>query len=118
MLGRERVRELSQWLVEHHDAESDGAGDGARPRIGLQDSCHLRNGLGVTREPREVLARLGEYVELPSAGACCGAAGTYALLRAEDSAGSSTATSTRSPRRTSTPSSSSTPGAIASSRRA
>ncbi len=86
VLGRERVRELSQWLVEHHDAESDGAGDGARPRIGLQDSCHLRNGLGVTREPREVLARLGEYVELPSAGACCGAAGTYALLRPEDSA--------------------------------
>ncbi len=85
VLGRERVRELSQWLVAHHDAESDG-GDGARPRIGLQDSCHLRNGLGVTREPREVLARLGEYVELPSAGACCGAAGTYALLRPEDSA--------------------------------
>ena len=33
-----------------------------------------------------MLARLGEYVELPSAGACCGAAGTYALLRPEDSA--------------------------------
>jgi glycolate oxidase iron-sulfur subunit len=85
VLGRDRVRELSQWLVAHQDAESDDARDGARPRIGLQDSCHLRNGLGVTREPREVLARLGEYVELPSAGACCGAAGTYALLRPEDS---------------------------------
>ena len=87
VLGRDRVRELSQWLLAR-DADDPGPGtdDGARPRIGLQDSCHLRNGLGVTREPRELLARLGEYVELPSAGACCGAAGTYALLRPEDSA--------------------------------
>ena len=55
-------------------------------RIGLQDSCHLRNGLGVYREPRALIARLGEYVELPGAGACCGAAGTYAVIRPEDSA--------------------------------
>ena len=57
-----------------------------RLRIGLQDSCHLRNALGVWREPRELLARVGEYVELPSAAACCGAAGTYAILRPRDSA--------------------------------
>jgi glycolate oxidase iron-sulfur subunit len=69
-------------------AASDAAGerDGRRPRIGLQDSCHLRNGLGVWREPRAVIERLGEYVELPSAAACCGAAGTYAILRPDDSA--------------------------------
>jgi glycolate oxidase iron-sulfur subunit len=91
VLGRERVRELSQWLVAR-DADGPGPGpalgngDGARPRIGLQDSCHLRNGLGVVEEPRALIARLGEYVELPSAAACCGAAGTYALLRPEDSA--------------------------------
>lgn len=62
--------------------------DGAsrRPRIGLQDSCHLRNGLGVHREPREILRTLGDYVELPGAGECCGAAGTYAILRPDDSA--------------------------------
>jgi glycolate oxidase iron-sulfur subunit len=60
-------------------------GHKTRPRIGLQDSCHLRNGLGVWKEPRELLARVGEYVELPSAAACCGAAGTYATLRPADS---------------------------------
>ncbi|MFI7443953.1 (Fe-S)-binding protein [Nonomuraea indica] len=54
-------------------------------RIGLQDSCHLRNGLGVWREPRALLERIGEYVELPSAGTCCGAAGSYALVRPRDS---------------------------------
>jgi glycolate oxidase iron-sulfur subunit len=97
VLGTERVKELSQWLVERERAgtpaaapEPDGAAParpaGGRPRIGLQDSCHLRNGLGVWREPRELLARVGEYVELPSAAACCGAAGSYAILRPEDSA--------------------------------
>jgi glycolate oxidase iron-sulfur subunit len=102
VLGRERVKELSQWLVERQrpraatpaepsldrgearvlgQAPADG-----RPRVGLQDSCHLRNALGVWREPRELIASVGEYVELPSAAACCGAAGSYAIVRPKDSA--------------------------------
>ncbi len=86
MLGRERVRELSQWLAERRGGEPPRSPDGPALRIGLQDSCHLRNGLGVYLEPRELLARVGEYVELPSAAACCGAAGTYSILRPDDSA--------------------------------
>lgn len=85
VLGRERVKELSQWLVERDGPVPGKPADGG-PRIGLQDSCHLRNGLGVWREPRELIARVGEYVELPSAAACCGAAGSYSLLRPKDSA--------------------------------
>jgi glycolate oxidase iron-sulfur subunit len=85
VLGPERVKELSQWLAVGDQSAADGNAH-ARPRIGLQDSCHLRNGLGVHTEPRALIARAGEYVELPSAGACCGAAGTYAVLRPEDSA--------------------------------
>ena len=87
VLGSERVRELSQWLARRQPAERRAVpGDGARLRIGLQDSCHLRNALGVWREPRELLAQAGEYVELPSAARCCGAAGSYAILRPDDSA--------------------------------
>ena len=86
VLGRERVKELSQWLVERERPPAATPEADGRPRIGLQDSCHLRNGLGVWREPRELIARVGEYVELPSAAACCGAAGSYAIVRPEDSA--------------------------------
>jgi glycolate oxidase iron-sulfur subunit len=85
VLGPERVKEFSQWLLAREDAEA-GKPAGRRPRIGLQDSCHLRNGLGVWREPRELIARVGEYVELPSAAACCGAAGSYSVVRPKDSA--------------------------------
>ena len=80
VIGRDRVVEASEWLLKHNaDSES-------RPlRVGLQDSCHLRNGLGVWKEPRDLLGRTATYVELPSAGSCCGAAGTYALVRKKES---------------------------------
>jgi glycolate oxidase iron-sulfur subunit len=79
------VRELSQLLAGNAPTAPARAGSGPRPRIALQDSCHLRNGLGVFREPRDLIERVGEYVELPSAAECCGAAGTYSLLRPRDS---------------------------------
>jgi len=100
VLGADRVQVFSQWWLAREApadgatadgaAVADGAGAGTpaarRLRIGLQDSCHLRNGLGVWREPRELIARIGEYVELPSAAACCGAAGSYSVVRPKDSA--------------------------------
>ncbi|MFF1271966.1 (Fe-S)-binding protein [Streptomyces marokkonensis] len=85
-LGRDRVRELSEYLDEReHRPAGQVTVDGRRARAALQDSCHLRNGLGVTRPPRELIAEVADYVELPGAGQCCGAAGTYALLRPADS---------------------------------
>jgi glycolate oxidase iron-sulfur subunit len=94
VLGHDRVKEFSQWLYARERAVPASASDGVaagRPargglRIGLQDSCHLRNGIGVWREPRELIASVGEYVELPSAAACCGAAGSYSVVRPKDSA--------------------------------
>jgi len=85
VLGPDRVKEFSQWLFARDGASAATPADG-RPRIGLQDSCHLRNGLGVWREPRELIARVGKYVELPSAAVCCGGAGSYAIVRPKDSA--------------------------------
>ncbi|MCC3653555.1 (Fe-S)-binding protein [Streptomyces sp. S07_1.15] len=85
-LGRDRVRELSEYLGEAGYAPAGQVTvDGRRARATLQDSCHLRNGLGVTRPPRELIAAVADYVELPGADRCCGAAGTYAMLRPEDS---------------------------------
>jgi len=96
VLGAARVKEFSQWWLAREgaapappparDGAAAGTPAGQRPRIGLQDSCHLRNGLGVWRAPRELIARVGEYVELPSAAACCGAAGSYSVVRPQDSA--------------------------------
>ena len=83
--GRDRVVDYSEALLERGPVPGPIIVDGRPARIGLQDSCHLRNGLGVSAAPRTVLGTLGDYVEIPGAGDCCGAAGTYAILRRRDS---------------------------------
>jgi glycolate oxidase iron-sulfur subunit len=83
VLGAGRVRELSQWLAER-GATFESPDPAARRRVALQDSCHLRNGMKITTQPRALITQVADYVELPSAGECCGAAGTYAILRPHD----------------------------------
>jgi len=83
VIGRDRVSELSEYML-HRVTGQVRIGD-RRARVALQDSCHLRNGLDVWREPRALLSTVAEYVELPGAARCCGAAGTYALVRPRDS---------------------------------
>ena len=85
VIGRDRVLDYSEALLEQGPPTGSVLVEGRRARIGLQDSCHLRNGLGVARAPREVIEALGDYVEVPGAADCCGAAGTYAILRRADS---------------------------------
>jgi glycolate oxidase iron-sulfur subunit len=85
VLGRDRVRELSEVLHDQPADRGEVRINGRRARVTLQDSCHLRNGLGVAQQPRDVLRSVADYVELPDAGGCCGAAGTYSLVRPKDS---------------------------------
>jgi glycolate oxidase iron-sulfur subunit len=84
VLGDDRVRELSEWLSRTAPLNHR---TGRRIRVAVQDSCHLRNGKKIWREPRELLSQIPhvDLVELPSAAGCCGAAGTYSILRPRDS---------------------------------
>jgi glycolate oxidase iron-sulfur subunit len=89
-LGRDRVVEISEYLARTgwqpmRPVAVDGPDGPRRLRVTLQDSCHLRNGLGVYAQPRALLERIADYVELPSAASCCGAAGSYSMLRPRDS---------------------------------
>jgi glycolate oxidase iron-sulfur subunit len=85
VIGNERVQEFSQWWVKREIELKPIEKAGRKIRVGLQDSCHLRNGMGVFAEPREILKQLGEYLEIPGAADCCGAAGSYALLQQKNS---------------------------------
>lgn len=53
-------------------------------RFTYQDSCHLRNVQRVAAPPRNLLKAIpgAQFVELPEADRCCGAAGTYAITQA------------------------------------
>ena len=85
VLGRERVTELSEYLDGATTGLQPVLVDGRRARVAVQDSCHLRNGLGTWRQPRRLVEAVADLVELPSAATCCGAAGTYSVLRPKDS---------------------------------
>jgi glycolate oxidase iron-sulfur subunit len=91
VLGRDRVHELSEHLADTDAAPvgevtvSDGSGGGRRARVAIQDSCHLRNGLGVAAEPRALIGAVAEFVPVTGEAGCCGSAGTYSLLRPRDS---------------------------------
>jgi glycolate oxidase iron-sulfur subunit len=85
VIGRDRVVDYAQAVLESRPSLQPLIVNGRTARVGLQDSCHLRNGLGGDRAPRQLLTMISEYVEIPGAGDCCGAAGTYAILRNRDS---------------------------------
>jgi glycolate oxidase iron-sulfur subunit len=86
VLGRDRVHELSEHLVKAGKAPvGEVRVDGRRARVAIQDSCHLRNGLRVFTEPRELIATVADFVPVPKDDSCCGSAGTYSLLRPRDS---------------------------------
>ena len=84
----ERVRELRRAPgPDRSDPERRGAcGRPAGPGGAMQDSCHLRNGLGVHQQPRALIAAVAEFVPVPGDDSCCGSAGTYSLLRPQDAA--------------------------------
>lgn len=86
VLGRDRVHELSEHLVKTGASPVGRLSvGGRRARVALQDSCHLRNGMGVFAEPRALISAVADLVAVPGEASCCGAAGTYSLLRPRDS---------------------------------
>jgi L-lactate dehydrogenase complex protein LldF len=58
-----------------------------RGKVTYHDSCHAKRSLGISKEPREVLARAGyELVEMFEHDVCCGMGGAYTLKQPEISA--------------------------------
>ncbi len=56
------------------------AGVAAGEKVTYHDSCHLKRGLDVWREPRELLTTAGhELVEMTHADRCCGFGGSYSF---------------------------------------
>jgi Fe-S oxidoreductase len=53
--------------------------------VTYHDSCHLKRGAGVWREPRQLLAASGfELVEMAHADRCCGFGGSYSFTSHPD----------------------------------
>ncbi len=74
-----RVVELSEFLVDIMGVTDVGASfDGV---VTYHESCHLKRELGISRQPRALIAavRGARMVEMERADACCGFGGTFSV---------------------------------------
>jgi len=72
---KERVKDFTELVPPEAVAARAGG------RVAYHDPCHLARGLGVTAQPRALLNKISQVVELEAPGAvtCCGGAGAYGL---------------------------------------
>ncbi len=78
-----KVRDINQFLL--HETDFITRLDAAEMVITYHDPCHLAHGMGVKKEPRELLdaATLGGLVEMQEASRCCGFGGSFSFLNYE-----------------------------------
>ena len=73
-----KVRDFSQLVLEL--TPSAGKKASQNERLTYHDPCHLKRGIGIYNEPRQLLEREGfELVEMVDADACCGFGGKIVL---------------------------------------
>ncbi|HLH77872.1 MAG TPA: heterodisulfide reductase-related iron-sulfur binding cluster, partial [Candidatus Binataceae bacterium] len=79
-----RVSELSTLLLKA-TRPLEGS---CEATVTYHDACHLAHGMGVRREPRQLLKAVGgvKLVELESSDLCCGSAGSYNLTQPQAAA--------------------------------
>lgn len=76
----DRLQDINEFLVDHLHKPPTGHLD---LRVVYVDSCHLRHGQKVVRQPRQLLRAIPgvTLVELKQPDLCCGSAGVYNILQ-------------------------------------
>lgn len=71
-----KLKALSEYLAQIGLPELNGR---LEARVTYHDPCHMSRYQNLVNEPREIIRKIQgiDYRELPEAGWCCGAAGTY-----------------------------------------
>ncbi len=73
------------FIVNQLGAADVFKGGSVSEKVTYHDSCHLKRGAGVWKEPRELLTTSGrELVEMDHADRCCGFGGSYSLTSHPD----------------------------------
>ncbi len=77
-----KVQDINQVLADHLHTPPTGT---ITARVTYVDSCHLRHGQKVVRQPRQLLRAIPgvTLVELKQPDMCCGSAGVYNIMQPE-----------------------------------
>ncbi len=85
------AKDITEYLaalpLKRDTAPNQSGGDAPKPDglvVAYHAACSLQHGQRVTRQPKELLTRLGFAVrDIPDGHLCCGSAGTYNILQAD-----------------------------------
>jgi len=71
-----KTMDISQFLVDVLKVEPAKANGGRS--VTYHDPCHLKNSLGITVQPRDIIKASGcDFKEMTEAGVCCGCGGSF-----------------------------------------
>jgi len=71
-----KTMDISQFLVDILKVEPAKVNGGKS--VTYHDPCHLKNSLGITAQPRDVIRAAGcDFKEMNEAGTCCGCGGSF-----------------------------------------
>jgi glycolate oxidase iron-sulfur subunit len=78
-----RISKLAKDITEYlATLPLASAGEAANLVVAYHSACSLQHGQRVTRQPKEILSKLGFVVkDVPDGHLCCGSAGTYNILQ-------------------------------------
>ncbi|HWR44625.1 (Fe-S)-binding protein [Sporomusa sp.] len=73
-----KVKDITQFVVDMGIKQDLRE---VRAKITYHDPCHLVRGMGVSKEPRQLLKAIPgvEFAEMKDAAKCCGAGGTFSM---------------------------------------
>jgi glycolate dehydrogenase iron-sulfur subunit len=73
--------DINEFLVDVLGVKPEGETPKGGKKVTFHDSCHLKKGLGVAEQPRDLIRMNNNYelVEMDEADRCCGCGGTFTL---------------------------------------
>ncbi|WP_378956302.1 L-lactate dehydrogenase (quinone) large subunit LdhH [Pelosinus sp. sgz500959] len=80
-----KFREFTSFVAEHYEKAGRLKKVAGGKKVTYHDSCHAKRGLGISKEPRALLAASKGYdlVEMKDCDKCCGMAGAFGIKYTE-----------------------------------
>ncbi len=81
----EKTVDISQFVADHLDGKDAFNNQDDIENLTYHDSCHLKRGAGIWKQPRDLLTSTGHnLVEMPHSDRCCGFGGSYSFTSHPD----------------------------------
>lgn len=76
-----KAMDINEFLVDVLGVKPEGEAPKGGKKVTFHDSCHLKKGLDVAEQPRDLIRMNSNYelVEMDEADRCCGCGGTFTL---------------------------------------